>query len=191
MKRKFLRQDTNKEKCLRKVWRNPTGRHSKLRLKKAGHRKKPSIGFGKPKDQKHLHPSGFKFVIVNNPQELSKLKVKAILLSSALGLRKKLEVLKIAKEMNLKVLNIKNVDEFIKKSQELISSRKKEKEHKQTKKTKSKEESLKRAEKNKEKKDSEEKKVKALPEEMQKMQRDVLKKESKQVVRAATAPQQK
>ena len=130
---KFLRQDTNKEIGIRKKWRKPRGRQSKLRLNKAGHRKKPSQGFRTSKQNRHL-VSGAKVNLVNNLQDLSTLKDATVLLSAKLGLKKKLELLKKAKELHLQVLNIKNIEDFIKKTTELFEKKKQErKESKQSK----------------------------------------------------------
>ena len=144
MRLKFLRQNVGKKK-LKVKWRNPTGIHSKLRLNKAGHRKKPSPGFRAPKKERVA-----KISLIKNLNDLINAK-SSILISSKLGLKKKIEVLKRAKEMKLNVLNVKNIDEFINKSNEVLEKRRQEKKKKETEKKKSKEKSVKEAKKKSEK----------------------------------------
>ena len=45
----FVRQDSHKQKEVKKKWRKPKGMQSKMRLKKKGYRKSVSIGYGSPK----------------------------------------------------------------------------------------------------------------------------------------------
>jgi len=195
MGRRFLRQDLNNTKGLKAKWRKPTGRHSKLRLNKAGHWKKPSPGFKRALVDRYKHPSGLYAEVVSNISQLSNLKGKGALISSTLGLKKKLAILEKAKELKITVLNVKNVEEFIKSSSELLHKRKEEKKKKQTHKKKSREESLKKADKKSEEKKDENKEaknVKLAPESKETAQavsqKDI--KPSKQV-HHISAPQQK
>jgi len=193
MKRRFIQQDTNKEKGLKLKWRKPRGRHSKLRLNKAGHAKKPSPGFRRSLADRFKHPSGLQVEVITNIKQLSNLKEKGAIISSSLGLKKKIEVLNKAIELKINVLNVKNVEDFIKKSQESVNQRKEAKKKKQTEKKKSKEESLKKAEKQKEKEINEDKKEeikKSKPEIKDQPKQDIPKKEVKTIQRAK-APMQK
>ncbi|MEK6856640.1 MAG: eL32 family ribosomal protein [Nanoarchaeota archaeon] len=140
MKQKFVRQNISRKR-LNVRWRKPRGIHSKLRLNKAGHIKKPSPGF---RNERKNRVS--KITLIKNLKDLVNAK-NEILLSSRLGLRKKIEVLKRAKELNLKVLNVKSPDEFIKNVIQAIEKKKHEKKNKLTEKKKSKEKSTKEAEK--------------------------------------------
>ena len=192
-KGKFLQQDTNKNPNLKKVWRKPRGRHSKLRLNKKGHLKRPSPGFGSPRSRKYMHPSGLMSVLVNNLTDLENAKGKGVLISGTMGMKKKLSLLERAQSMGLKVLNIKNVQEFIKESKDNLNKRKEERNKKLTVKKKSKEESVKKAETKKESKKEEaekETKEKINPIVKETLEKDVPKKETKTVHRPS-APQQK
>ncbi len=151
MKRKFIRQGTGKKK-LELKWRRPRGIHSKLRLNKAGHRKRPSIGF------KSQRKSNEQITIITNINDLKNAK-QSILLSSKLGLKTKLEILKVAAESKFKVLNIKNVEEFIKKAKDELEKKRTEKKKKETEKKKSKEKAVKEAESSKQKKQEESTKI--------------------------------
>ena len=139
-KPKFLRQDAHKKKKLKKCWRSPKGRHSKMRLKKKGYRKQPSIGYSSPKKVRNLHPSGLEPVFVANINELNKIKEgQGIILSKKLGNKKKLEIIKKIQELKLPLLNLKP-EEYVKKIQENLEKRKQRKKEKITKKKKTKKE---------------------------------------------------
>ncbi len=138
MKQRFVRQNISRKR-LKLKWRRPKGIHSKLRLNKAGHIKKPSPGFrARRKDR-------IKIMLIRNINDLTNAKQSA-LLSSKLGLKKKIEILRRAQEIKLKILNVKNIDEFIKKTKEIIEKKKQEKKEKGIKKKKTREAEKKKAE---------------------------------------------
>jgi len=154
----FLKQDAHKKSKLKKNWRQPRGRHSKIRLKLKSYKKQPSMGYSSPRIVRGLNPKGFKEVHVYNLADLSKIqKDEVILIGRTIGLKKKLEILKKIKESkDMTVSNVKDIDKFIKEAEERLSSKKKESDKKEEEKKKSKEEALKKAE---EKKKEEEKKT--------------------------------
>lgn len=125
----FSRQESHKYNKLSKGWRKPRGRHSKLRLNERGHRKSVEIGFGSPKNVRFLHSSGLLPVLVASLKDLENMdKLKeGIVISKKLGNRKRLELIKIAKEKSLKILNIKNIDDYSNKIIENFEARKKKK----------------------------------------------------------------
>src|SRR3989344_8448869 len=118
---KFIRQQSILKK-LEKKWRKPRGLHSKLKDKKRGKGRRPRIGYGKAKQDK-------KFDYVTNLKEIDN-KSQSIMISSTVGLKKKLELINKAKELNLQIVNIKNINDFLEK----IKKRKQEKETKKEKK---------------------------------------------------------
>lgn len=119
----FLREDAHKVKKLAKKWRSPRGIHSKMREKIKGHRRLPSIGWSSPVEVKYLNPEGYEQILIYNVQDLLSTNSPKII-SSGVGLKKRLEIVKKAKEKNIKILNIPNLDEFIKKIEENIKKRK-------------------------------------------------------------------
>ena len=125
-KPEFIRQDNPKRMKLSDKWRKPKGIHSKIRHQFKGRRKMPSSGYGSPIKVKGLHASGLKAVNVSSVEDLQKIKKEneGALIPKAVGMKKRLDVLKKAKELNIVVLNL-NVDEQIKKIEDFVNSKKK------------------------------------------------------------------
>lgn len=157
-KPKFMRQESHKKKKLATSWRKPKGMHSKLRRMLRGHRRVVQPGWGSPKEVKGTSKEGLKQNIVSNSNELSKLdsKIDGVIVSSSVGTKKKMEIIKKAKELGLKVLNW-NIDKFLDKFEKMQKAR----EEKKARTAKEKEEKQKEKEKTaaeKEKKEKDEKK---------------------------------
>lgn len=95
----------------------------------------PSAGYGSPRKWKGLDISGLMLIHVSNGEQLSRLDPKKhmIIVSRTLGLRKKLELVKKAKEMGLKMRNIRDetmLEEKAKRRKEEKQEKVKEKEEK-------------------------------------------------------------
>jgi large subunit ribosomal protein L32e len=88
-------------------WRKPKGTDNKMRLKKKGYPPLVEIGYRGPKLVRGLHPSGKKPVVIHNPKELEKLdpETHIIYIGGDVGLRKRIEIMKIAYEKGFKVAN--------------------------------------------------------------------------------------
>ena len=85
----------------------------------------PSPGFKSPIKVRGYHSSGLKIVNIFSPNELEKIKndTEGIIIAKNVGKKKRLEILKKAKEINITVLNL-NIDEQIKNIEDFISSKK-------------------------------------------------------------------
>lgn len=177
-KPKFLRQDAHKRKKLEKKWRQPKGMHSKMRKKLRSYRKQPSIGYSSPKKVRHLTDSGLKKVVVSNIKSLENInpKTEVAIIARTLGLKKKIELLKKAKEKIITVLNVKDIDSFIKGVEEKRKQKKAESEKKEKEKQKVKEEALKKAE------EKEKQQEKPKTEEDKKVEEKKIKEEKKKVL---------
>jgi large subunit ribosomal protein L32e len=107
MKKKFKRQEYSRYKKLGIKWRRPRGKTSKMRRYEAGKPAMPSIGYGSPKAERGLHPSGFKDVLVRNMSELENLDpiTEAGRISASIGRKKKEMMLDKASELGIKILN--------------------------------------------------------------------------------------
>ena len=147
----FIRQDFHKKKKLGKKWRRPTGLHAKMRTRPSGRPKHISIGYRGPKMVRGMHKSGLKQFIIRSINDLEGLDAKkdGLIISSSLGAKKRIVILKRAKELGLNILNIKSPDEYVKNVEDKINLRKKIK----------KEEKAKEAEKEIKKEDKKEEKV--------------------------------
>lgn len=152
-------------KKLKKKWIRPRGIHNKLRLRKGGHQKIPSIGY-KKKGQ-------IKFCLIKNMKDLENINSPVII--ARIGLKKKIQLLKKAQELNLKVLNVKDIATFLKNVDERLNQKKEILKEREDKKKKFKETAEEKAEKK-----AEEKKEKTQEE-----KKDEEKKEKKKVLEKA------
>ena len=114
---KFLRRNTTKylrlgrkRKKLQK-WRAPKGRDNKMRLKTAGRPRTVEIGYSKSKKERGKI-KGKTPVIINNLQELENIKPNEIMILAKVGKKKKIEIVKKAKENGIKIANL-NVEKFL------------------------------------------------------------------------------
>ena len=101
----FLRQNSNKYKFKNK-WRAPRGLHNKIRLKRKGHVKQPSVGYGTPNEIKYIDKNtGFRPVLVSNIAELAEInqKTESVIISARIGMKKKVEIIKKCQELNLSI----------------------------------------------------------------------------------------
>lgn len=130
----FIRQDIRKKARLKIKWRKPRGLDSKIRRKLSGRAKPVSQGYRSPGKIRGLHQSGLQPSIIRTAKDLDNLSPKenCLVISSSLGKRKRVEVLKKAREKNFQVVNIK-AEDYIKKAEEAILSRKKAKQEKEKK----------------------------------------------------------
>ncbi len=134
-KPKFVRQKAFGLKKLSKKWKAPKGQHSKLRKKLRGHLKHPSVGYSSPREVRGLTSNGLKPVLINSEKEFGKIDKKVgLIISSKVGERKRIQILKKIEERGFLVLNIKDVDKYIKKIEEKISERKRKKKESEEKK---------------------------------------------------------
>ena len=131
----FIRQDSHKKRRLGKKWRRPKGLHSKIRLKLRGRGKRISQGYRSPKKVRYLHKSGLNSSLIKSIRDLESLDAQknCLVISSSLGDKKKIVVLKKAKELGFSILNVNNPEEYIKKIEDKITSKKKLKEDKKKK----------------------------------------------------------
>jgi len=138
----FIRQDAHKRSRLNKRWRRPKGIQSKMRLHKSGYRKSISVGYGSPRAVFGLHSTGLKPELVNSLKDLENIdsKVQGIILSHSIGQKKKTEMILKAKEKGITILNVKDIDKFLKNMEDKIKSQQERKKAKDEEKSKKKKE---------------------------------------------------
>ena len=109
----FLRRTSNRYSKLGKgrkkkqIWRRPTGRDNKMREKRRGYPARVSIGYKKTEKEKEI--------VIQNPKELEKVNKKSIIVVGNIGKKKKIEIVKKAKELKIQLSNI-NVNTFLEKN---------------------------------------------------------------------------
>ncbi|MEM0230967.1 MAG: 50S ribosomal protein L32e [Candidatus Woesearchaeota archaeon] len=132
---KFVMQCYGRRKRVKARWRYPTGIHSKLRHRKAGHIPVVSTGWRSPADIRGLHSSGLEMVIVSNIKELEKIKKESqgVIISSKVGMKKRMEIIRKAQQQGIEVLNL-DAEKYLTKAEEEFKKRvEKKKEASQTK----------------------------------------------------------
>ncbi len=89
------------------VWRRPRGIDNKIRHKLKGYPPMPSSGYRGPRLVRGLHPTGREIVLVHSVRDLEKVdKEKHIVyIASTVGRRKRLEIIKKASELGIKIAN--------------------------------------------------------------------------------------
>lgn len=108
----FNRIDSHKKKKLKLSWRKPMGHHSQMRRQRKAKGSIVKIGFGSPALVRGLHASGYEEVLVYRPADVKDIKkTQAIRIGGTVGKKKQTEIEKVAKELNVKVLNPLNVFE--------------------------------------------------------------------------------
>jgi len=177
----FVRQDAHKKQRLGRKWRRPKGIQSKMRLGKKGYRRCVDTGFRSPRMVRGLSRDGLSMVIVRNVNELSGLEKKThcVVISSAVGKKKKVEVVKKCNELGLRILNVKNADEFIKKVEDEVKKKKEKKAETKKEKEKKRQEREKKA---KEKEEKEKKDGEKKPEEADELTEKIKKEEEKKEI---------
>lgn len=186
IKPKFVVRESKIYPRMKAKWKFPYGTSSSVRLCHRGSPVLVSIGFGSPKDVRGLHSSGLEMVVVHNQEELLKIntKTQGAVIAGKLGNKKRSELLKVAEEKKIRVLNVKSVPKLIEKINDDFVQRQKERKDKLSNKSKKQEEKKKKAEEKKKKEEAEKNKGKEeknenkeVSEEVQKEEKEIVEKE--------------
>jgi len=120
MTTKFIRRDSKRYSKLGKnrkklqKWRRPKGRDNKMREKRKSYPATVSIGYKSPKAESGKIDGAIP-IVVSAPKQLEKLDKKTlVIISGKTGAKKRLEIIKMAQEMKLKMLNVKKTEKIIK-----------------------------------------------------------------------------
>jgi len=104
--------------------------HSKIRLNLRGRAKGTSQGYRSPKKVRGLYKNGLQHSRISSVKDLEIIdpKENCIIISSSLGNKKRIYILKKAKERGFVISNIKDPDAFVKKIEDEINLKRKIKE---------------------------------------------------------------
>jgi len=116
-KPKFKRQESWRYKRVKKNWRKPRGIDSKMRKKVKGWPPSPEAGYRSPKKIRGLHPSGYVEARVQTVEDLNGIDPakQAIRIGRTVGGKKRVEILGLAEERGIHVLNpriVRELEEF-------------------------------------------------------------------------------
>jgi large subunit ribosomal protein L32e len=116
-KPKFKRQESWRYKRVKENWRKPCGIDNKMRKKVKGWPPSPTVGYRSPKKIRGLHPSGYSETHVQTVEDLDGInpETQAIRISRTVGGKKTVEILALAEERGIHVLNPgkpKELEEF-------------------------------------------------------------------------------
>ena len=159
---KFLRRNWSKASRLgrkrknKQVWRSPKGRHSKTRGERKGYPAIVKIGYKQEATTSGLIQEKTP-VLVNNVKDLLKLGKSEIAILGNVGMKKRLEIAKIAKEKKIQISNL-NAEKLLKKSEKKQKYKAEQKKTTLTKKETKVEEKKEKAEEKKEAKEAKEEK---------------------------------
>ncbi|HML03447.1 MAG TPA: 50S ribosomal protein L32e [Candidatus Bathyarchaeia archaeon] len=103
----FQRQEVWRYKRIRDRWRRPRGVDSKMRMDAKGWPETVNVGYGGPRNARHLHSSGYIEVLVRSLSQIDGLDptTQAIRIAHDVGGKKRREIMTRAKEKNLHVFN--------------------------------------------------------------------------------------
>jgi large subunit ribosomal protein L32e len=112
-KPRFRRQESWRYKRVGDVWRKPHGVDSKMRKKVKGWPACPTTGYRSPKKTRGLHPSGFVEIRVHSVADLGGIdpELQAIRIAQTVGNRKRFEIMALAEEKGIHVLNPRRMRE--------------------------------------------------------------------------------
>ncbi len=128
-------------------WRKQKGHHNKVRKEKRGYPSKVKVGYRTPKKTRGLTKNGLQPVLVKNKKGIENLDAEeeCAVLSSNIGAKKLLSLLKEVKKREITVHNY-DVEEKISRIQQKFKERKKKRKKKEEEKEKKKEEEKKELE---------------------------------------------
>ena len=103
----FVRQESWRYARIKPMWRKPKGVDNKMRRQDKGWPKLVRVGYRGPAEARHLHPSGHFEILVHNSNELEALVPgrDVARIGGTVGARKRMVILKRAKELGINILN--------------------------------------------------------------------------------------
>ena len=103
----FVRPESWRYDRLHPEWRKPKGLDNKVRKSIKGWPRRVKVGYRGPAPVRGYHSSGHIEILVYNAEELSKVVVgkEVVRIGGTVGARKRVDIMKRANELGLRVLN--------------------------------------------------------------------------------------
>ncbi|XP_017769187.1 PREDICTED: 60S ribosomal protein L32 [Nicrophorus vespilloides] len=105
----FIRHQSDRYSKLKRNWRKPKGIDNRVRRRFKGQYKMPNIGYGSAKFTKHMLPSGFRKVLINNVKELEVLMMQNRKfcgeIAHAVSSKKRKEIVERAQQLSIRITN--------------------------------------------------------------------------------------
>ncbi len=122
----FARQDSNNHPQFRESWRRPRGIHNKMKKCIRGNKYMPAVGYGGPKDTRGLTSSGLMTVLVSNLKDFERCSDDcAAVISSGVGMKKRLYLLNFALGKKIRVMGVKDIAADVSRIESVFADRKK------------------------------------------------------------------
>lgn len=92
----------------REYWRKPKGIDNKMRLQLKGYPPIVKVGYRSPATLRGLHPSGLKPAVISSERDLESLDPTShiVYIASTVGLRKRMQLARLARELGFRVANV-------------------------------------------------------------------------------------
>ncbi len=122
----FQVHNVNDHPQFRGKWRRPRGIHNKMKKCIRGNRYMPAVGYGSPKDVRGLSSGGLMTLLISNLNDLGKYNEECTaVISSGVGMKKRLGILQYALSKKIKISGVKDVESEINNIKTSFEQRKK------------------------------------------------------------------
>jgi len=106
---KFIRHQSDRYVKVKDNWRKPKGIDNRVRRRFKGQYLMPNIGYGSAKATRHMLPTGFMKVLVNNVKELEMLMMQnrkyCAEIAHGVSSKKRKQIVERAQELSIRITN--------------------------------------------------------------------------------------
>ncbi|TKR92435.1 hypothetical protein L596_007088 [Steinernema carpocapsae] len=107
--KRFTRHESDRYLRVGESWRKPKGIDNRVRRRFKGQRRMPKIGYGNAKATRHMLPTGFKKILINNVGDLDMLLMNNKLycgeIAHAVSSKKRKEIVERAQLLRIRLTN--------------------------------------------------------------------------------------